>query len=134
MGKTKFNCFQCARKRRRNKPVVVEMIVEEAEARPIPAEENKTNSEQAPSTGSKKLEFFRLKLDEMVKITKQTEPESQDKYFLMVDKASLNKLSPSSCCPNCKMPGIEFDTCEDKHMEFCAKGYVYSSSCETMIN
>ena len=136
MGKTKFNRFKGVRKRRRNKPVVVPMTFEEAaaEARPIPDEENEINNGQAPSASSKKLEFFGLKLDEMVEMTKQTEPESQDKYFLMVDKVSLNKLLSCLCCPNCKVPGIEFDTYEEKHMGFCAKGYVYCGSCETVIN
>ena len=70
----------------------------------------------------------------MVEMMKQTEPESQDKYFLMVDKVSLNKLLSFLCCPDCKMPGIKFNTYEDKHMGFCAKGYVYCGSCETVIN
>ena len=101
MGKTKFNRFKGVRKRRRNKPVVVPMTFEEAAAeaiaRPIQAEENEINNGQAHPASSKKLEFFGLKLDEMVEMTKQTEPESQDKYFLMVDKVSLNKLLSCLC-------------------------------------
>ena len=134
MGKTKFNRYRGVRKRRKIKSNPVLMASKDllSSARARPTNENDEND--VLSTSAKKLEYFHLTLDEMMeRVSQKKAPSIGNDCFLLVQTASLNRLIATLCCPHCKQTGVVFNTHDEKHKGFCAKGYIYCQRCQLVI-
>eukprot|EP00794_Sanderia_malayensis_P007049 gene7049-7840_t len=105
MAKTKFNRYQGVRKRRKNKIIVTQTAVQEATVVARPEVNTEEENGQSKSASLKKLAFFNLELDAMVKEKENLEEQVTDGCLLIVSKSSLSKLISKLCCPNCKQPG-----------------------------
>ena len=132
MGKTKFIRYRGVKKRRKTKPISVLVAAKDlslsARARPT-----NTDDKDGSSTSARKLEYFHLTLDGMIERVSQKEETSSNDCFLLVQKSSVSQLISSLCCPYCKQTGIVFNTYDEKHKGFCAKGYIYCRGCELVI-
>eukprot|EP00794_Sanderia_malayensis_P002047 gene2047-2325_t len=81
MAKTTFNCYQGVRKRRKNKIIVTQTAVQEATVVARPEVNTEEENGQSKSASLKKLAFFNLELDAMVKEKENLEEQVTDGFL-----------------------------------------------------
>ena len=133
MGKTKFNRYKGVRKRRK---VNCSSSQEEAQETVAVGPDNRIQTIVEESATSKKLGLFDLTIEKMLNAKEQTyaEQDEDGNCYLLVEKKSLNDLLGCLCCPQCKKPGVKFDTVRGKDMGLCSKGFIYCGQCEEVVN